>query len=164
MSDQFTSARGRKVVSRSSAEELGTVSHLVINGEHQRIATVVVGKRRKARLIDWQDLSGFGPDAIMVADENALREPRDEREQAATAGELELLGRRALSDFGNRLGQVDEVTFDPDTGALETILVGEDEYPAASLLGAGSFAVIIHLLVDETPDGSDPSRSAQSTR
>jgi len=30
---------------------------------------VVVGKRRKARLIDWQDLSGFGPDAIMVADE-----------------------------------------------------------------------------------------------
>jgi uncharacterized protein YrrD len=150
MSDQFTSARGRKVVSRSSAEELGTVSYLVVNGEHQRIATVVVGKRRKARLIDWQDLSGFGPDAIMVAAENALREPRNEREQAAASGELQLLGRRALSDVGNTLGTVDDVIFDPGTGALETILVGDDEHPATSLLGAGSFAVILHLPVAET--------------
>jgi len=150
VSDQFTSARGRKVVSRASAEELGNVSHLVVNGEHQRIVAVVVGKRRQARLIDWHDLSRFGPDAIMVTDEKALREPKDEREQAAASGELELLGRRALSDFGNTLGEVDDVIFDPDTGALETVLVGKDEHAAASLLGAGSFAAILHLRVDET--------------
>jgi sporulation protein YlmC with PRC-barrel domain len=151
VSDRFTSAQGRKVVSRGSAEELGTVSHLVVNGEQRRIVTVVVGKRRKARLVDWPDVSGFGPDAIMVADEKTLREPKDERDQAAASGKLELLGRRALSDLGNRLGEVTDVTFDPDTGAVETILVGKDEHPAASLLGAGSFAVILHLGDDETP-------------
>jgi sporulation protein YlmC with PRC-barrel domain len=125
---------------------------MVVNGDQRSIVSVVVGKRRKARLVDWQDVSGFGPDAIMIADDKALREPRDDREQAAASGDLELLGRRALSDSGNRLGEVTDVTFDPDTGAVETILVGKDEHPAASLMGAGSFAVILHLGDDETPD------------
>ena len=153
MSDRFTAAQGRKVVSRTTAEELGTVRHLVVDGEQRRIVSVVVGRRRKASLVDWQDLSGFGPDAIMVADEAALRDPVGRHERAAVSGALELRGRRALSDLGNVLGQVDDVIFEPDTGVLETILVGEDEHPAASLLGAGSFAVILNLRVDSNMDG-----------
>jgi sporulation protein YlmC with PRC-barrel domain len=151
MSDQFTAARGRKVVSRASAEELGNVSHMVVDAEQRRIVAVVVGKRRKARLVEWEGFTGFGPDAVMVADESSLREPRDEREQAAASGELELLGRPVLSDLGNLLGEIGDVGFDPETGALETILVGEDNQPATSLVGVGSFAVILHL--NETAEG-----------
>jgi sporulation protein YlmC with PRC-barrel domain len=65
------------------------------------------------------------------------------REQAAVRGELELLGRRVLSEFGTELGKVDDVSFDPATGILSTLAVGSDSRPAADLLGAGSYAVVL---------------------
>ncbi len=150
MSDQFTAVLGRKVVSRESAEELGNVSHMIVDAEQRRIVAVTVGKRRKARVVDWEGFTGFGPDAVLVTAESSLREPQDAREQAAASGELELLGRRALSDLGNLLGEIGDVSFDPETGALETILVGGHNHPATSLLGVGSFAVILH--VDEAAE------------
>jgi uncharacterized protein YrrD len=102
-----------------------------------------VGKGRKALLIAWDQVSGFGPDAVMIADESALHEPRDDYEHAAVAGKLELARKRALSDRGNDLGTITDVVFDPDTGAIESIVLDDREEPAASLLGAGSFAVIV---------------------
>lgn len=143
MSEQFKAAEGRRVVSRASAEKLGTVSRLLVDADCRRIASVIVGKRRKARLIDWDSLSGFGADAVMVADEAALREPQDARDEAAVHGDLELLGRRVLSDAGNELGEIEDVIFDPQTGALEALVVGGEQEPAAAILGAGSYAVIL---------------------
>ena len=83
------------------------------------------GDGKKAQLVDWAQLSGFGPDAIMVVDEDALRPPANDRERAATEGNLELVGKRALSERGNELGQIDDVTFDADTGVLEDLLIGD---------------------------------------
>jgi uncharacterized protein YrrD len=143
MSDRFTAASGRSVVSRTSAEQLGELAHVVVDANLRRVALLVVGKRRKALLVAWDQVSGFGPDAIMITDENALYAPRDERERDAAEGNLELVGRRALSDMGNDLGNVTDVVFDPASGLLETIVLGDHEEPAASLLGAGSFAAII---------------------
>jgi sporulation protein YlmC with PRC-barrel domain len=143
MSERFAAASGRRVISRTSAEELGNLAHIVIDVKRRQISSLVVGKGRKALLIAWGQVSGFGPDAIMIADETALQEPRDDGEQAAADGKLELVGKRALSDIGNDLGTVSDVVFDPDTGAIQSILVGDREHPAVSLLGAGSFAVIV---------------------
>jgi uncharacterized protein YrrD len=143
MSDGFAAASGRKVVSRTSAEELGTLTHFAVDVKRLQVASLVVGKGRKARLIDWAQVAGFGPDAVMVAAESALHPPRDDYERAAADGKLELVGKRALSDMGNALGTVTDVLFDPGTGAVETLVVGDHEEPAASLLGAGSFAVIV---------------------
>jgi sporulation protein YlmC with PRC-barrel domain len=131
------------VVSRTSAEELGKLAHIVIDGKRRQVTSLVVGTGRKALLIAWDQVSGFGPDAVMIADETALHEPRDDREHAAANGKLELVGNRTLSDTGNDLGTVTDIVFDPDTGAIESILVDDREAPAASLLGAGSFAVIV---------------------
>jgi sporulation protein YlmC with PRC-barrel domain len=143
MSDRFTAAQGRKVVSRASADELGTVSRLVLDPGNRRIGLVVIGKRRKARVVSWEDLSGFGADAVMVGQDDALREPQNDREQAAAKGQLELLGKRVLSDLGNDLGEIDDIVFDPDSGVLESLVIGEHEQPAQLLLGAGSYAVIV---------------------
>jgi sporulation protein YlmC with PRC-barrel domain len=143
VSDRFAAASGRKVVSRASAEELGKLSHLVVDVERRQVTSLVVGKGRKALLVDWEHVGGFGPDAVMVSDESALYEPRDDHEQAAADGKLELVGKRALSDMGSDLGEVSDVVFDPATGALETVVLADREEPAAALLGAGSFAVII---------------------
>ncbi len=143
MSEWFATASGRTVISRTTADELGKLAHIVIDVKRGRIASLVVGKGRKARLIAWEQVTGFGPDAVMIADESALQEPRDDREQAATDGKLDLIGKHALSDFGNNLGAVTDVVFDPDTGTIESIVIDDREQPATSLLGAGSFAAIV---------------------
>ena len=143
MSDRFAATSGRKVVSRTSAEDLGNLAHVVIDVKRRKVASLVVGKGRKALLIDWEQVSGFGPDAVMVADESALHPPRDDRERAAADGKLELVGKRALSDMGNDLGTVSDIVFDPVTGTVEGLVLGDREQPATSLLGAGSFAAVV---------------------
>lgn len=143
MSDSFRRATGRKVISRASAQDLGAVSHLLVDVERREIVGVIIGRGKKARLVDWAQLSGFGPDAVMVGDEGALRPPADDRERAAADGRLELLGKRALTERGNELGKLDDVTFDPDTGGLEMLLISEQRVPAASLLGNGSYAAVL---------------------
>lgn len=143
MSERLSATRGRKVVSRASAEHLGTVSHLVLDARRRAVSLVVVGKRRGARVVAWEDLSGFGTDAVMVRDEAALREPADERERAAARGRLEAVGRRVLSELGNDLGHVEEVLFDPATGAVEAIVVEGAERAGEALLGLGSYALVV---------------------
>jgi uncharacterized protein YrrD len=143
MSESFRGSSGRKVMSRASANEVGSVGHLLVDAQQQRVAAVVIGRGKKAQLIDWAQLSGFGPDAIMVIDEDALRPPADDRERAATEGRLELVGKRALSDRGNELGKIVDVTFDAATGVLEELLIGDRRFPAGSLLGSGSYAAVL---------------------
>ncbi|MGP0101417.1 MAG: PRC-barrel domain-containing protein [Solirubrobacteraceae bacterium] len=142
MSDSFTAVSGRKVVSQKSAEELGDVAHIVIDVKRRKVASLIVGKGRKALVLDWDQVSGLGPDAVMVADESALHAPRDDHENAAADGKLELIGKRALNDVGNDLGELSDVRFDPKTGIIESLVLGEREEAAASLLGAGSYAAI----------------------
>lgn len=143
MSERFTAASGRRVVSRTSAEELGALAHIVVDVEETQVASLVVGKGRKALVVAWEQVTGFGPDAVMLADDDALHAPRDDSERTAAEGALELVGRRALSEMGNELGTLDDIVFDPVTGALEALVFGEREEPATSLLGAGSYAVIV---------------------
>ena len=143
MTDSFQRAAGRKVLSRASAQDLGTVDHLLLDAQRPQIAAVIIGKGKKAQLVEWAHLSGFGPDAVMVGDEAALRPPADDRERAAADGKLELVGKRVLTEKGNELGTVDDVTFDPDTGALATLRIGDREIPADRLLGSGSYAIVV---------------------
>jgi uncharacterized protein YrrD len=155
VSESFKRSARRKVVSRSSAQELGAVSHLLVDAQLGRIAAVVIGRGKKAQLVEWAHVSGFGQDAVMVVDEGALRLPADDRERAAGDGKLELLGKRALSERGNELGQIDDVTFDADTGALEELLIGDRRIPAGSLLGSGSYAVVLSGSAETvSPDAS----------
>jgi uncharacterized protein YrrD len=143
MSDSFRQANGRKVISRASARDLGAVSHLLVDADRRRIAAVVVGRGKRARLVEWAQLSSFGPDAVMVADEVSLRPPADDRERAGADGKLEMVGKRALTERGNDLGMVNDVTFDAGTGALEMLQIGEREIPSGSLLGSGPYAVVL---------------------
>lgn len=162
MSERFAAASGRKVVSRTSAEVLGNLAHIVVDIKGRQVKSLVVGKGRKARLVDWKQVSGFGPDAVMIADDSALQPPRDDHERASANGKLELVGKRILSDTGNDLGTITDVVFDPDTGAIEGIVIGDHEQPAASLLGAGSFAVVVRAPADQGPSATDRSLQLRS--
>lgn len=139
------------MISRATARELGSVNHLLVDAERRRVAAVIVGRGKRAHLVDWGQLSGFGPDAVMVSEERALRAPLDDRERAAADGKLELVGRRALTERGNELGTVDDVTFDPVTGVVEMLLIGDREIPAGSLLGSGPYAVVLDASQEPSP-------------
>lgn len=151
MSESFRQANGRKVVSRTSARTLGAVSHLLVDAGQGRITAVVVGRGKKALLVDWAHVSGFGPDAIMIGDEEALRPPVGDRERAAADGKLDLAGKRILTERGNQLGTIDDVTFDPATGVVETLRIGDREIPADSMLGSGPYAVVVDASQEPVP-------------
>jgi len=148
MSDSFRRAAGRKVLSRASAEELGVVSHILLDAHERQIVAVIIGQGKKAQLVEWAHLSGFGPDAVMVSDEGSLRPPADDRERAAADGRLDAVGKRTLTETGNELGALDDVVFDPETGAIETLLIGERQIPNTALLGSGSYAVVVDASQD----------------
>lgn len=143
MSESFRQALGRKVVSRATAHHLGSVSHLLVTVDCRQVAGVILGKGKKATLADWSQVSGFGTDAVMVNDESALRAPADDREQAAVNGRLELLGRRMVTESGNELGIVGDVSFDPVSGSVEYLTVADHQIPADTVLGSGSYAVVV---------------------
>ena len=67
------------------------------------------------------------------------------------AGKLELVGKRALSERGNELGELDDVTFDADTGVLEDLLIGARRVDAGSVLGSGSYAVVLDESQEHSP-------------
>jgi uncharacterized protein YrrD len=142
MSESFRGSVGRKVVSRASAQELGKINHLLVDDRGRQVASVVIGRGKKARFVDWAQVSGFGPDAVMVTDETSLRVPADDRERAAAEGKLDLVGKRTLSELGNELGHLDDVTFDANSGALEELVIGDRRLLASSLLSIGSYAAV----------------------
>jgi uncharacterized protein YrrD len=144
VTDSFKNAHGRKVVSRATAEVLGELSHMVVDTSRRHVAAIVVNKGKKhAFLVDWEHVSGFGPDAVMVESEDAVRSPTDDHEQAAADGKLELVGKRALSERGNEHGPIADVEFDPDSGNIGSVLVGEERIAATDLLGVGSYAAVL---------------------
>ena len=144
MTDSFKNAHGRKVVSRATAEALGELSHMVVDTSRRHVAAIVVTKGKKhAFLVDWEHVSGFGPDAVMVESEDVVRSPTGDHEQAAAHGKLELVGKRALSERGNEHGPIADVEFDPDSGNIGFVLIGEERIPATDLLGVGSYAAVL---------------------
>jgi sporulation protein YlmC with PRC-barrel domain len=144
VTDSFRAAQGRKVVSRATAEALGELSHLVVDGSRRHVSAVVVSKGKKSGfLVDWDHVSGFGPDAVMVESGENLRPPADDQEQAAVEGRLELVGKRALSERGNEKGSITDVEFDPESGDLGSVLLGEERIPATDILGLGSYAAVL---------------------
>ena len=142
-------ALGRRVVSAATAEEIGQLKAVVIDRPPRRIVSVqVAGSKRKPGLVEWSDLSGFGPDAVMVVSEDGIRGVADEVESGSACGELSLLGARILDDAGDECGVVDDVVFDPTTGVLVGVTAagaagGSDTFAADQLLAFGSYALVV---------------------
>lgn len=141
---RLSEADGRRVISRASAETVGELKHVVVDvGARSIRALHVAGGRRSAQLVDWADISGFGPDGIVVAGESATHPPRDAREKAVVAGHLDLDRRLVLDDGGRALGPLEDVIFDEATGRIGAFVAGGAEHDASRLRAIGSYCVIL---------------------
>lgn len=156
---RLSEADGRPVLSRASAETVGELKHVVVDvGAHRITALHVSGRRRKAELVAWADVVGFGPDGIVVAGEDALRAPADEHEKAVVGGHIDLDGRLVLGDDGNAVGALSDVVFDESTGEITAIVCGEDQIAGGLLRAVGSYCIVVRATegLAALPAGTPP--------
>lgn len=140
----FTEARKREVVSTASATKIGRVEGFVVAAAPARVAMLKLGKVDvEGNLVGWDDVLGFGPDAVTIADVTVIRPPRDEAEERATSKDLDVLGARLLTERGNELGEIIDVDFDPETGAVTALITETEEVGGERLIGIGSYAVVV---------------------
>lgn len=142
----FSQARKRDVVNTATATKVARVDGFVVLPGPARVALLRLGKVSGAgTLLAWDDVQGFGPDAVTVADDGVLRPARDELERRAENQELEILGKRVLTERGTDLGTVTDVDFDPETGAVITLLTKSEHIAGDRLIGLGGYAVVISV-------------------
>lgn len=139
----FSEARGRKVVSTATAETVGVVDGFVVDPSTHSVLSLQLRKTHgNDDSLRWSDIAAFGADAVTVDDPGKLTEPGEDVE-ALTGKDHGLVGKRVLSSAGDELGEVSDVDFDPATGGIAALLLGDDDVDGARLVGVGSYAVVV---------------------
>jgi sporulation protein YlmC with PRC-barrel domain len=140
---KFSEAAGRKVVSTSTAETVGRIADYIIDPRQKTLAAIVLKKTSgKEDTIPWDSVDAFGDDAVMIKDEDVLVVPSGRLAELLDKN-LREHGKLVLSSAGVDLGKVDDVEFDPKTGALTALLLTDTSIDGKRLLAAGSYAVIV---------------------
>lgn len=153
MTLRFSKAEHTPVYTRSSADEVGRVTRYVIDAGAQRIVAVhVAGRRRKARLVDWANVVGFGPDAVVIDDDDHLRPAATPYEEQVATGNLDLRGRRVLTDAGFDIGPLTDIEFDESSGAIERLECVQARVRGGGLLAIGPYAVVVRQSAVDAPD------------
>lgn len=150
---RLSAADGRPVISRASAERVGDLRHVVVDVAARRITALHVGGRKKrAELVDWSAIIGFGPDGIVIDDDAALRGPSGDREREVVSGRLDLDGRLVLDDSGRALGVLEDVLFDESSGEIGEFVADGHPVGAERLRAIGPYCVIVRA---GEPSGGD---------
>ncbi|MDQ4102794.1 MAG: PRC-barrel domain-containing protein [Actinomycetota bacterium] len=140
----FSQARKRDVVNTATATRVARVDGFVVLPGPTRVALLRLGKVSGAgTLLSWDDVQGFGPDAVTVATDAVIRPARDAIEQRAEDNDLDILGKRVLSEHGTELGMVTDVDFDPETGAVTTLITKSETIDGQRMIGLGGYAVVV---------------------
>lgn len=140
---RFSDARGRKVVSTSTADTVGKIDELLVDPASRSVLALVLKKTDDGDTLRWSAITAFGEDAVTVGSAEAITAP-DEQVAALTGKDHAVLGKRVLTTAGAELGKVDDVEFDHESGAIETLLLhGDDTVAGSRLVGVGSYAVVV---------------------
>ncbi|THA23678.1 hypothetical protein E4198_02075 [Streptomyces sp. RKND-216] len=145
----LTLALGRKVVCVDDASTLGTVSGFVVRPDEPRLAALRLRRPGgRGAVLPWARVRAVGADAVMaVAAPADAAEGTEKAEGPALSKHAvkhgEVLGKRVLTDRGEEVGEATDAEFDPESGALLTVLVGEQTLDAGRMTGLGSYALVL---------------------
>jgi uncharacterized protein YrrD len=145
----FSQARKRNVVNTTTATRVARVDSFVVLPGPARVALLRLDKVQLDKasgagtLLAWEDLQGFGPDAVTVATDAVIRPARDALEQRAEDNDLEIMGKRVLTERGRGIGPITDVDFDPETGAVISLITKTETIAGQRLIGLGSYAVVV---------------------
>lgn len=139
----FSEAKKHKVVSSSSAATVGKVSSFLVDPVTRSVLAMKLKKTEDGDFLRWSDITAFGVDAVTVTGADKIGDGGDDVKELS-GKHHRVLGKRLLSSAGDELGKVEDVDFDPSTGALVALLAGTETVVAAErLLGIGSYAVVV---------------------
>lgn len=139
---RFSDGIGLKVVSTSTAETVGKVHAFVVDPATRSVKALQLKKSGDGDTLSWGDITGFGTEAVMIADPGRIA-PAEEDVRALTGKEHDVVGKRVLSSGGEELGRVEDVEFDPASGAVTALVLGAGEVEGSRLVGVGDYAVIV---------------------
>lgn len=137
---------GLPVVSRATAETVGTLIAPVLDVNNHRIVAWQVAKGRHPMVVENAALAGIGQAAAMLGEQSTLREPGAGEEVATVQGNHILLGARVLTDAGDVLGTVEDAEVDPDSGEVAFVRTTNGDVDAERLRGFGSYALVVAAL------------------
>lgn len=136
---RFSEAKGHKVISTETAETVGKVSGFVVDAVTAKVLGLHLKKTDgDVDLLPWDNLVGFGPDAVTVASVTALVKAGPETKDRA-----DVLGALVLSEHGVALGEVKDVDFDPADGTVTALLTKQAEVAGDRMVGLGSYALVV---------------------
>lgn len=157
----FSEARGHPVVSTSTADTLGRIDELMVDPGRRAVVALHLKKAKGGNTLLWQDINAFGEDAVTVSGPEKVADAAGD--VAALAGkDHRLIGKRVLSTAGEELGEVADVEFDGDSGAVTTVVLREGDVDGKHLVGVGSYAVIVKgpVVRRESVQGDDVMSAA----
>jgi uncharacterized protein YrrD len=139
----FSEASGRDVVSTSTAETVGQVAEFVLDPQSRSIVALTLKKAERGDTVLWGRISAFGPDAVTVPGTEVITDANDVVVEMA-GKEHRLVGRRTLTTSGEDLGPVEDVEFDPDTGAITALMLDSGPISGDRWIGIGSYAAVVY--------------------
>lgn len=139
---RFSEAKGRKVVSASNAETVAKVDEFLIDPKTRAVLAIKLKKSSAGDTLLWTEITGFGADAVIVAGVESLKEA-PARVDRLEGKDRRVLGKRVLSTGGDVLGEVKDVEFDAESGAVTALILADGDLAGARLVGIGSYAVVV---------------------
>lgn len=133
---------GHPVISADDARPAGEVAGLGIDPRTRRITELYLRDARSGGdSVPWTRVRGMGPDAVIIDTTAAATEAAPGGAHPRT--HKKLLGKRVLTEYGEDIGTLTEVTFDPETGSVGDLHIGREQVPGSRLVGLGSYALVI---------------------
>jgi len=134
----------RSVLDVSTATSVGQIDDVVVDPVRRTIVGFSLRKAPgNASWLAWDRMKAIGTDAVTVDSAEALAAAPEAGLPPALKHDR-VIGELVLSDQGYALGELLDVEFDPDSGAVtELVLGGGRALPADALRGIGHYAVVV---------------------
>jgi len=120
--------KGLPVITMAEGKQVGKVDDLVVDPERKAVSWLRLhsgGMLGGERLwVPAAAVHGVGEDAVTINAEADVRSPADAPEAVALAkGKRGVIGSKVLTENGERVGEVRDYEFDPETFALTSLSV-----------------------------------------
>ena len=117
----------------------------MVDPQSRMVVAVTLTKTEHGDTVLWSKITAFGSDAVTVAGAEVIVDA-NEVVTALSGKDQRLLGKRVLTTFGEDLGPVTDVDFDPDSGAVLSLVLAAGDVSGDRLIGIGSYAVTVHAV------------------
>jgi uncharacterized protein YrrD len=141
---RMSQLKGQRVLALDGAQIVGNVRRLLLDPASDSVVALQLdGTSDAGSIVDWSDLAAVGPDALMVDSDEVRRGPLNVTEQQFVAGNLELAGKLVLTDTGDAIGELTDLSFEEETGKVVELEVPGHALPLTTIVALGPYSLIV---------------------